>query len=87
MSERCTHTDMIQTDKANSRGCEDCLAIGAKWIHLRRCATCGHVGCCDSSQHKHARQHFKTTAHPIVQSHEPGEVWYWCFADQVVVEP
>src|SRR5262245_58052629 len=63
-------------------GCEECLAMGATWVHLRECLTCGHVGCCDSSPNRHATKHFKSTHHPIVSSSEPGEDWVWCYVDQ-----
>jgi uncharacterized UBP type Zn finger protein len=66
-------------------GCAECLAIGAGWVHLRLCLTCGHVGCCDSSPHRHARQHAHTVAHPIVRSFEPGEDWRWCYVDEQFV--
>ncbi|MGH3867656.1 MAG: UBP-type zinc finger domain-containing protein [Pseudonocardiaceae bacterium] len=46
---------------------------------MRRCATWGHVGCCDSPPHRHATGHFRGTAHPLIQSFEPGEDWYWCY--------
>ncbi len=39
-------------------GCEECLRDGTAWVHLRMCLTCGHVGCCDSSEGKHADAHF-----------------------------
>ncbi|EME17447.1 UBP-type zinc finger domain-containing protein [Rhodococcus triatomae] len=58
-------------------GCVDCDADGGWWVHLRRCASCGHVGCCDSSPAQHATAHATTTGHPIVQSFEPGEDWFW----------
>ncbi|MET8677384.1 UBP-type zinc finger domain-containing protein [Streptomyces sp. NPDC004647] len=66
-------------------GCEECLRLGSDWVHLRLCLTCGHVGCCDSSPHKHARAHAGTTGHPIVASHEPGEEWRWCFVHEALV--
>ena len=55
-------------------------------MHLRRCAVCGHIGCCDSSPGKHARRHWQETGHAVVQSFEPGEDWMYCFADDVVFE-
>ncbi|KJY21913.1 MULTISPECIES: UBP-type zinc finger domain-containing protein [Streptomyces] len=58
-------------------GCADCDAVGGWWFHLRRCAQCGHVGCCDSSPAQHATAHWKATGHPLVQSFEPGEQWFW----------
>ncbi|MDR8412527.1 UBP-type zinc finger domain-containing protein [Nonomuraea sp. 3-1Str] len=62
-------------------GCEECLATGGRWVHLRRCLECGHIGCCDSSPSKHATQHFHVAAHPVVQSFEPGEQWRWGYVD------
>ncbi len=69
-------------------GCVDCLA-GADpgwWMHLRRCADCGNVGCCDSSPSQHASAHFETSGHPIMQSFEPDEVWFWNFSTEATVE-
>jgi hypothetical protein len=86
MPEECTHTDEIRDVTPGSRGCEECLATGGRWVHLRICRSCGHVGCCDSSPNKHARKHFETTHHPIMQSFEPGEDWMWCFVDNVYIE-
>ncbi len=61
-----------------SQGCEECLAMGDSWVHLRLCVHCGHVGCCDSSKNKHATRHFRSTGHAVIQSLEPGEDWIWC---------
>jgi hypothetical protein len=58
-------------------GCVECLAADGWWFHLRRCAACGHVGCCDSSPSQHASHHARSSGHPLVQSFEPGEDWYW----------
>jgi uncharacterized UBP type Zn finger protein len=88
----CTHIDDIATVDGvvgappGTEGCIDCLAIGARWVHLRRCLECGHVGCCDSSPNKHATAHFHTVGHPLVQSFEPGEEWIWCYADDTGIE-
>lgn len=60
-------------------GCVECLASGGWWFHLRRCATCGHVGCCDSSPSRHARGHAAATGHWVVRSYEPDEDWFWDF--------
>jgi hypothetical protein len=43
------------------------LKIGDSWVHLCLCLICGHVGCCDSSNNKHATKHFHSTEHPIFQ--------------------
>jgi monovalent cation/hydrogen antiporter len=66
------------------QGCEECLRDGTRWVHLRLCLTCGHVGCCDSSPQKHASGHFGETQHPVMRSIEPGEAWRWCFVDDLL---
>ena len=58
-------------------GCVECLGTDGWWVHLRRCAECGHIGCCDSSPRQHASAHARESAHPVVQSFEPGETWFW----------
>jgi len=63
-------------------GCEECLAEGTTWVHLRLCLGCGHVGCCDSSVMKHATKHYDEAEHPVMRSFEPGENWRWCFVDE-----
>lgn len=60
-------------------GCVECEADNGWWFHLRRCAQCGHIGCCDDSLSKHATAHAKATGHPIIRSFEPGERWYWSY--------
>jgi hypothetical protein len=64
---------------ASGDGCVECLQASGWWFHLRRCAACGHVGCCDSSPNQHARMHWKDTGHRYIQSFEPGEDWFWNF--------
>ena len=66
-------------------GCRECDASGSWWVHLRRCAACGHVGCCDSSPNRHARAHAHAIGHPIVRSFQPGESWRWCYIDETFV--
>ena len=58
-------------------GCVECLATGSWWFHLRRCAECGHIGCCDSSPNQHASKHHAETGHPVIASFEPGERWFY----------
>ncbi len=82
----CTHLDQIKKVKPSAQGCEECLKTGSWWVHLRICRTCGHVGCCDDSKNKHATKHFHATGHPIIQSLEPGEDWYWCYVDKIAFE-
>lgn len=62
--------------------CEECLRDGTRWVHLRLCLGCGHVGCCDSSVGRHANGHFHETRHPVIRSIEPGEAWRWCYVDE-----
>jgi uncharacterized UBP type Zn finger protein len=66
-----------------SQGCEECLAMGSSWLHLRRCLHCGGVRCCDDSPNQHASRHARAEGHVLMQSFEPGEDWIWCFADEV----
>jgi uncharacterized UBP type Zn finger protein len=82
----CKHVDQIRPVKPNTKGCEECLKTGQRWVHLRMCLSCGHVGCCDSSPGKHATKHFHGTKHPIMQSAEPGEDWKWCYVDDMYVD-
>jgi hypothetical protein len=60
-------------------GCVECEAASGWWVHLRRCAQCGHIGCCDTSPSQHARAHAADTGHQIIRSFEPGESWFWDF--------
>ena len=82
----CGHLDQVQVDPpdpAEVAGCEECLAEGGRWVHLRTCMTCGHIGCCDSSPGRHASKHAAAREHPIMRSAEPGEDWCWCTIDEV----
>ena len=85
----CLHLARLAdaTVEASSAGCAECVAIGASWVHLRRCQTCGHVGCCDQSPNRHASGHYRETRHPVVRSHEPGETWSWCYVDALEYDP
>jgi uncharacterized UBP type Zn finger protein len=82
-AETCSHiAEHLKKVKPQTKGCEECLKTGDKWVHLRMCLECGHVGCCDSSPNRHARAHFHKAGHPLIQSAEPGEDWRWCFIDE-----
>ncbi len=65
-------------------GCKECLAEGGWWFHLRRCAQCGHIGCCDTSPSQHATAHFHQTQHPFIQSFEPGESWFYNYPEDAM---
>lgn len=75
----CEHIKEIQVVTPSAQGCEECLAIGDRWVHLRLCLTCGHVGCCDDSKNKHASRHFRETGHTMIVTYEPNENWLWCY--------
>jgi uncharacterized UBP type Zn finger protein len=84
MAAVCTHLDQIRITDTDKDYCEDCVAVGSTWVHLRLCLSCGHVGCCDSSPNRHASKHSRNTSHPLVRSIEPGESWVWCYVDETV---
>ena len=86
MATACTHTDQIHPVTPSGQGCLECLKTGDRWVHLRLCETCGHVGCCDSSPNRHATKHYEATRHPVIKSFEPGEEWGYCYADDLFVE-
>ena len=79
----CPHVEQIRPVTPRSQGCEECLASGGRWVHLRLCWTCGQIGCCDSSPNRHASKHARAEGHPLIRSLEPGEDWTWCFVDEV----
>lgn len=85
--QQCSHTDQIRDVTPRSEGCEQCIARGDTWVHLRTCMGCGQVGCCDSSKNKHAHKHADEVGHPIVRSKEPGEDWLWCYVDETFPVP
>jgi uncharacterized UBP type Zn finger protein len=88
MATDCTHLEALQPVQAKTPdGCEECLATGGWWVHLRLCLSCGHVGCCDSSPSRHATAHYHATSHPVVQSFQPGEDWLWCYVDDLMMDP
>jgi uncharacterized UBP type Zn finger protein len=86
----CAHLEQVRVGVPEEvAGCEKCLRVGGRWVHLRVCRSCGRVGCCDSSPNQHASKHAAATGHPIVSSLVPGEDWSWCYLDEVafVLEP
>jgi hypothetical protein len=80
---RCSHTHQIKTVPPSALGYEGFLRMGSPWVHLRLCRSCGHVGCCDQSPNRHARQHFEATGHPIIEGYDPPEGWGCCYIDDV----
>jgi hypothetical protein len=80
----CDHLETAPRDleTPGEQQCEDCVRDGfTNWVHLRKCLSCGHLGCCDSSPRRHASAHYEEVEHPVMRSAEPGEEWRWCFVD------
>ena len=85
LDQPCEHFEGLSPVVPSANGCEDCLAIGSAWVHLRLCLGCGHAGCCDSSPHRHASAHAAAVRHAVVTSLEPGESWGYCYLDDLAV--
>lgn len=84
----CAHLNQVHNVTPRTpTGCEECLKTGGRWVHLRLCLACGHVGCCDNSPGRHATKHFHESTHAIMRSFEPGEDWGWCYVDRLMFEP
>jgi CPA1 family monovalent cation:H+ antiporter len=80
----CEHLDEVPNlARPENLTCDECVALGWEWVHLRQCLTCGRVACCDSSRGKHATAHYHSTKHPVIRSAEPGEAWRWCYVDRL----
>jgi len=79
----CKHLAEVRDPAPRTpQGCAECLAAGGKWVALRICRTCGHVGCCDNSPGKHATKHFHASEHPLIRSFGAEEHWTWCYVDK-----
>ena len=88
MAKKCTHLDQVKSVQPRTpAGCEECLAARTRWVQLRLCLTCGHVGCCDSSPNRHATRHYHETQHAIMRSFERGQDWGWCYVDEMMLKP
>ena len=84
---KCSHLDAIASVKqAERRECEECVKIGARWMHLRTCQECGATLCCDDSPNRHASKHAQSSGHPVIASAEPGERWLYCYPDKAFAE-
>jgi hypothetical protein len=83
----CSHLRALTKAQIGERRvCEDCVKIGAQWVHLRTCQTCGGTRCCDSSPNRHASKHAHASGRPVIASAEPGERWVYCYPDDEIVE-
>jgi len=87
MVSSCIHIESILKIKhPKAPVCEECIKIGAAWVHLRTCQECGVTLCCDSSPNQHASKHAAATGHPVIASAQPGERWLYCYPDDAYVE-
>ena len=86
MTNKASVSGIDPTAVPSGNGCVECLQAGDWWLHLRRCAECGHIGCCDNSPGQHATAHYHTKAHPVIQSFEPGEDWFYDYRTQETFE-
>ena len=85
--EICDHLRAITTVKHPKRKvCEECVKIGARWVHLRTCQTCEVTLCCDDSPNRHATKHAHASGHPVIASAEAGERWLYCYPDDAFAE-
>lgn len=84
--QQCDHlAEIHEVTPDSTEGCTDCLREGTRWVHLRECLVCGHIGCCDNSPRKHATAHWHAANHPVMRSAEPGETWAWCYPDNLYI--
>jgi hypothetical protein len=83
----CSHIAAVSSiRRPREHACEECVKIGARWVHLRTCQTCGVTLCCDSSPNRHASKHAHATSHPVIASAEQGERWLYCYPDDAFAE-
>ena len=83
----CSHLNAItEVKRPTRRECEECVTIGASWVHLRTCQTCGVTLCCDDSPNRHATEHAHASGHPVIASAESGERWLYCYPDDAFAQ-
>lgn len=82
MPDGTSEEEIDVTVPPSGTGCLECEQTGGWWVHLRRCAACGHIGCCDTSPSQHATKRYNDTGHPLMRSFEPGEEWFFDYSTQ-----
>lgn len=75
----CEHVP-AETAPPQADRCQECGSS----FSLRLCATCGHVGCCES-QAGHARSHALSVDHPVIYQMPADSGFIWCYADRKYV--
>lgn len=86
MTNQCSHSQSVRKVTATTLGCAECLKSGQRWVHLRICRQCGHIGCCDQSVGRHATAHFHQSGHPVIEGYDPPEGWGWCYVDEIFID-
>ena len=81
----CPHLADVAVVRTAATTCDECEPDEISPA-LRLCLTCGHVGCCDTSVHKHAKAHWEATGHPLMRSIRMDEGWIWCYEDNAFFE-
>ena len=82
----CSHLEQTHEVAAQSTRCEECAKAGQRSVALRKCLSCGYVGCCDSTPGRHARAHFHASKHPLIAPLGEKQ-WIWCYVDDTYVKP
>ncbi|TFG68732.1 MAG: hypothetical protein E4H24_02830 [Thermomicrobiales bacterium] len=72
----CAHVPDVRATP-NADRCEEC---GSRY-NARLCATCGHVGCCESGS-GHARAHALSEGHPVIYQMPADSGFVWCYEDR-----
>jgi hypothetical protein len=83
----CAHIRAVtKVKRPKRRECDECVKLGARWVHLRTCQECGTTHCCDDSPNRHATKHAQTTKHAVIASAESRERWLYCYPDDAFRE-
>ena len=82
----CAHIEAVTTVKRERRQCDECVKLGARWVHLRICQECGAMRCCADSPNRYATEHARTSRHPVIASAESGERWLYCYPEDAFME-
>lgn len=76
---QCAHVPAAPPTPLGDR-CQECGSA----FNLRLCATCGHVGCCES-QGGHARAHALGEGHPVIYQMPAPNGFIWCYTERAYV--
>jgi CPA1 family monovalent cation:H+ antiporter len=85
----CEHLEAVEDPSPLGDTCLRCLEEDfepAEPVALLVCRTCGHVGCSDATEGRHARAHHEETGHPLIRPLDPSLTWTWCYVDDAYVD-